>query len=54
MKAFSKFVYPLEHLHVPQGVHVPPFENHCIRTYLKTFKAMNDLSNVGINLWQFV
>ena len=30
LNIFKKnLTYPLEYLHVPPGVHVPPFENHC-------------------------
>ena len=34
MKTLKKFVYPLEHLCLPQGVRVPPFNNHWFNRHL--------------------
>jgi len=35
--------YPLESLHIPPVVHVPPFENHSSRTYVHNFPVKDYL-----------
>ena len=48
---FFNLTYPLECLQVPPGVHVPPFENHCI-TPLKF--GMHLWKSGNSALWHFI
>ena len=40
---FLNLAYPLDCLHVPQGVRVPPVENHCVTLYIYIYIVMNSV-----------